>query len=421
MTRAGALTLSRAWDVCDRLTSSIAAARPDLAPLEAAGDLRRGEPLVRSIVLVGSADDPANAIESIAALFESQYIRERSAVGIAGLYERASVDIRIASPDEYGNVLFSATGSAAHVDTVVRRGLRGGPFATEAQLYASIGLPFIPPELRHGVDELDAASANQLPSLVDVDDMRGDFHMHTLYSDGRDSVATMIAGCHALGYEYMALTDHSSGAMAARTLAYDEIAQQRDEIDALRDRFPGLTILHGVEVDIRADGGLDFPDETLASFDIVLASLHEHHGHDPQRLTARSLAAIRHPLVNILCHPANRAVGHSEGYALDFDALYDAAAEHGTALEIDGAPMHMDLDGERARAAAAAGVTLTVDSDCHRVEVLGRQMRFGVGLARRGWIGPDQVLNSRPLDQVRAFIAAKRRGRPLHGRAPGQW
>ena len=420
MTRAGALSLGRAWDACDRLTSSIALAFPDLRPLEPAGDLRRLEPLVRSIVLVGAADDPRRAVQSIATLFASPQIHEGSTSRVLGVYDRAAVDIRIASRDAYGSVLFTATGAPAHVDAMGRRGMPEHPFADETQLYASVDLPFIPPELRHGTDELDAAAAHRLPTLLQTDDMRGDLHMHTTYSDGRDSVETMIAGCHALGYEYIAVTDHSSGAMAARTLAYDDIAKQREEIDALRERFRGLTILHGVEVDIVAGGRLDFADEILERFDIVLASLHDHRGDDPDRLTARSLAAIRHPLVNILCHPANRTVGHSEGYALDFDALYHAAAEHGTALEIDGAPMHMDLDGDRARAAAAAGATLTVDSDCHRVEALGRQMRFGVGTARRGWVGRDRVLNTRPLDQVLAFVAAKRRGRPVHGRALGQ-
>ena len=420
MTRPGALSLGRAWDACDRLTSSIALACPDLRPLEPAGDLRRLEPLVRSILLVGAADDPPRAVQSIATLFDSPQTHDGSTSRVLGVYDRAAIDVRIASRDAYGSVLFNATGSPAHVEAMRRRGLPEGPFGDETQLYASVDLPFIPPELRHGTDELDAATASRLPTLLQIDDMRGDLHMHTTYSDGRDSVETMIAGCHALGYEYVALTDHSSGAMAARTLAYDDIARQREEIDALRDRFRGLTILHGVEVDIMAGGRLDFPDEILERFGLVLASLHDHRGDDPGRLTARSLAAIRHPLVNILCHPANRTVGHSEGYALDFDAVYRAAAEHGTALEIDGAPMHMDLDGDRARAAAAAGATLTVDSDCHRVEALGRQMRFGVGTARRGWIGRDHVLNTRPLAQVLAFVAAKRRGRPLHGRAPGQ-
>jgi DNA polymerase (family 10) len=416
VTRAGALTLSRAWDVCDRLTASIALTGADLHALEPAGDLRRYEPLVTSIVLVGGAAQPPSALAAIATLFEPHQIRERSDTRLIGVYERATIDIRVTSPEEFGTILFFATGSDAHVDAVARRELPRRRFESEPALYASVGLPYIPPELRHGSGEIDAARAGQMPVALEVAHMRGDLHMHTIYSDGRDSVETMIGGGHALGYEYIAITDHSAGAMAARTLGYDEIARQREEIDKLRERFRGLTILHGVEVDIAEDGRLDFPDAILEGFDIVLASLHEHHGHDAARLTARSLAAIRHPLVNVLCHPANRLVGHSDGYALDFDALYAAAAETGTALEIDGAPMHMDLDGDRARAAAAAGVTLTVDSDCHRVEALGRQMRFGVGTARRGWVGPQTVLNTRPLADVRAFIAAKRSGRPATGR-----
>ena len=208
----------------------------------------------------------------------------------------------------------------------------------------------------------------------------------------------------------MAITDHSSGAAASRTLARHDIAHQREEIEELRDRFPGMTILHGIEVDILPDGRLDFEDAILEQFDIVLASLHDHARQDADRLTRRSLAAIRHPLVNVLCHPANQLVGHFDGYALDFDALYAAAVETGTALEIDGAPSHLDLDGTHARAAAAAGVTLSIDSDCHRVEALGRQMRFGVGTARRGWVEPRHVLNTRPLSELREFIAAKRRG-----------
>jgi DNA polymerase (family 10) len=411
VTRAGALTLNRAWDICDRLTASITATRPDVAALTPAGDLRRGEPLVSSIVLVGGADDPANALHAIASLIGATHVRKRSDRHLAATVERAHVEVRIVPHDAHGSELFLATGSREHVAAIQRRGLAATAFATEAQLYASVGLPLIPAELRQNSGEIEAAEAGRLPPLLEAGDMRGDLHMHSVYSDGRDPVETMVAGCHALGYEYMALTDHSAGAMAARTLGYDEIAQQRDELAGLRESYPGLTILHGIEVDIMPDGRLDFPDETLASFDIVLASLHEHHNHDGRRLTERSLAAIRHPLVNVLCHPANRLVGHSDGYALDFEALYAAAADSGTALEVDGAPMHMDLDGARARAAAAAGVTLTVDSDCHRVEALARQMRFGVGLARRGWVGRGGVLNTRPVAEVLAFIAAKRHGR----------
>jgi DNA polymerase (family 10) len=278
-------------------------------------------------------------------------------------------------------------------------------------LYASVGLAFIPPELRHASGEIEAAASGGLPDLIDSSDMRGDLHMHSLYSDGRDQVSAMVEACCALGYEYMAITDHSFGAAASRTLAIDAIPRQREEIDALRERFPDIAILHGIEVDILPDGRLDFDDAVLEPFDIVLASLHEHARQDSDRLTERSIQAIRHPLVNVLCHPANQLVGRFAGYELDFDAIYAAAAETGTALEVDGAPSHLDLDGERARAAVAAGVTLTIDSDCHRVEALGQQMRFGIGTARRGWITRTNVLNTRPLSEVRAFIAAKRAGR----------
>jgi len=169
-----------------------------------------------------------------------------------------------------------------------------------------------------------------------------------------------------------------------------------------------VQILHGIEVDIMPDGSLDFDDEQLAGFDIVLASLHDHAGHDGAVLTERYLRAIRHPLVNLITHPANRTPGRSSGYRLDFDTLFAAAADAGTAMEVDGAPGHLDLDGSLARRAAAAGVTLVIDSDCHRSDALGRQMRFGVGTARRGWIEPAHVLNTRDIDEVRAFVAKKR-------------
>jgi DNA polymerase (family 10) len=171
---------------------------------------------------------------------------------------------------------------------------------------------------------------------------------------------------------------------------------------------PSIEILHGVEVDIMSDGSLDFDDDMLAGFDIVLASLHDGRGDDRTRLTERYLRAIHHPLVNVITHPTNRVPGRFDGYPLDLDRLFAAAAETGTAMEVDGAPGHLDMDGRVARRAAAAGVTIAVDSDCHRPEALGRQMRFGVGTARRGWVEPHQVLNTRSATDVRAFVARKR-------------
>lgn len=408
VTATSPLTLGRAWDLSDRLLASIALACPDLHIVEPAGDMRRAEPLVGAIVLVGCTANPAAAIDALEAQLDLLTINSRSANSLSGTYQHSVVEILIAQPHEFGSMMLEATGPDAHVRELFRRGLSHEPFATERDLYTSISLPFIAPELRKGTEEIDAAAADRLPHLLEQDAIRGDLHMHTVYSDGRDSVATMIEECAVLGYEYMAITDHSAGASASRTLAIDEIARQRDEIESMRERFPRMTILHGAEVDVLPDGRLDFADDILEQFDIVLASMHERDRQSPRQLTKRTLEALAHPLVNILCHPANRLVGRSAGYALDFDAIYAAAAESGTALEVDGAPSHIDLDGDRARAAAAAGATLVVDSDCHRVEALRRQMGFGVGTARRGWIEPNRVLNTRSIEEVLVFIAAKR-------------
>jgi DNA polymerase (family 10) len=317
------------------------------------------------------------------------------------------IDIRIATPDEFGTLLFTTTGPAAHVAAVQeRRGVRLS--SSETEVYAHSGLAYLPPQVRHSDDAMTAALARRVPRLVDREDIRGDLHMHTTYSDGRDSLRTMVMSAHALGYEYIAITDHSEHAGAPRTITPDGLARQRDEIDELRDAVPGLTILQGLEADILPDGSLDCPDAVLARLDIVLASLHDAAGHSRRRLTDRCLAAIHHPLVSVITHPGNQLVGHRPPYDLDYDAVYRAAADTGTVLEIDGAPSHLDLDGDRARAAAAAGVTLSIDSDCHRARALDRQMRLGVDTACRGWIEPQQVLNTRPLGDVLAFLAAKR-------------
>jgi DNA polymerase (family 10) len=278
----------------------------------------------------------------------------------------------------------------------------------EQDIYVHSGLNWIPPELRNASGEIEAAAGGRLPRLVERTDIRGDLHLHSTYSDGQDTIETMAVAASALGYEYIAITDHSERAAAARTVSLDQLARQREEIDRLREQFPRIAILHGLEVEILPDGRLDFADFVLEQLDIVLASLHDAARQDGATLTRRCIRAMRHPLVNVITHPANRLVGRRDGYPLDYDAIYAAAVETGTALEIDGAPGHLDLDGEHARAAVAAGVTVTIDSDCHRAHALDRQMHLGIGTARRGWVEAHQVLNARPLDQVRAFIRAKR-------------
>lgn len=337
---------------------------------------------------------------------------------------RGALDVHVTDPSHAGAALVWHTGSRRHTralcDRAARRNLAFGDgvlrdgggrpleVLTEEALYRHLDLPCIQPELREGLDEIAAADRGALPGLVSAEHMRGDLHMHTRWSDGRDSIDDMARAARALGYEYVAITDHSERAGCARTMSVSDVSRQRDEIEAVREGVPNLVVLHGVEVDIMQDGSLDFEDAILERFDIVLASLHDHAGHSGEELTSRYLAAIRHPLVNVITHLANRSPGFFDGYDLGFERIFDAAAESGTALEIDGAPGHLDMDGFVARRAVAAGATVTIDSDCHRSDALARQMRFGIGTARRGWIEPEHTLNTRGIESVRTFVASKR-------------
>ena len=390
------------------------------------GSLRRFAPAVGdvSVLAVAAAADHIELLSGFARLPAVAAVLARSASHIALGTERGVVTVHVAVPEEAGAALAWHTGSRAHTTQLQARAQRLGlvfdrarllnaqghalDSDTEERFYYHLELPDIPPELREGEDEITAAEQGTLPALVSAMDIRGDLHMHTNWSDGRDTIDQMVFASQQLGYEYVAITDHSERALSSRQLARSDIARQRVDIDRVRTRAKRVQVLHGIEVDIMPDGSLDFDDDQLAGFDIVLASLHDHAGHDGARLTDRYLRAIRHPLVNVITHPANRTPGRSSGYRLDFDTLFAAAAETGTAMEVDGAPGHLDLDGSLARRAAAAGVTLVIDSDCHRSDGLGRQMRFGVGTARRGWIEPAHVLNTRGIDDVRAFIARKR-------------
>jgi DNA polymerase (family 10) len=399
-----------------------------LESLMAVGDLRRYEPAVTSVVLLGIIADSQRrpvltAFSRLPSVVRSDRLDDR---GITLTSDRGDLTLYLASADQAGTAMVWHTGSPAHIDLLkVRATVLGLEFAdaqlsragklircpTESDLYRRLGLPYIPPELRAGADEVATAERGHLPDLVVELHIRGDLHMHTTWSDGRDTTENMVLTAKGLGYEYVAITDHSQRAWSSRKLSVEDIPRQRDEIEALRAAVSGIQILHGVEVDLLADGGLDFEDEILEGFDIVLASLHVDDGQDRARLTKRYLQAIQHPLVNVITHPANRSPARSPGFDVDFDALFAAAADTGTAMEIDGAPGHLDMDGSLARRAVAAGVTVCIDSDCHRAEWLARQMRFGVGTARRGWIEPRHVLNTRSVDDIRTFVSRKRRRR----------
>ncbi len=392
-----------------------------------AGSLRRGQDMVGDIEIVAAASDPSRAILELLHMAEDGRCLHQSARRVYLLIDRVQVGIRLEPPDNAGAALLYLTGSPSHFEalrqqatatgwTLAASGLSGADgtlraSSSEDEIYAAIGLPVIPAEIRNGDEEISRALAGTLPTLVAREHIRGDLHMHSTWSDGRDSIAGMAETCHALGYEYIAITDHSPHSAASRNLTADGVRQQADEIGSVREQYPDMTILHGCEVDILPDGRLDFPDKVLENFDIVLASLHERAGHGPDQLLKRYIDAMRHPLVTMITHPTNRMVPHRAGYDLDWDRVFETAVTTGTAVEIDGSPSHLDLDGVLAKRAIAAGCLMVINSDCHRAEMLDRQMRLGLTTARRGWVEPRHVLNTRSLAEVRAVIAAKRAAR----------
>lgn len=396
------------------------------SPFAVVGDLRRFAPAVTRLGLLATADRDSHAaiLDGFCDLRMVTAVVARAPDGVKVATERGQLDLFVTTPETAGAALIWHTGPRGHLAGLADRaaplgytferghllGADGSLQLTpdEATFYQLLGLPYVPPELREGRDALEEA-ARGLPHLVELGHIRGDLHMHSAWSDGRDSILDMVRAAQLLGYQYAAVTDHSERARASRRLLALEIPLQREDIEAVRQRVPGIELLHGVEVDIMPDGSLDFTDAQLASFDIVLASLHDANGDSGARLTERYLSAISHPLVNVITHPMNRTPASSDGYDLDVGRLFRAAADTGTAMEIDGSPSHLDLDGALARQAAAAGVTLVIDSDGHYTDALARQMSFGVGTARRGGIGPESVLNARDIGDVRDFVARKRR------------
>jgi DNA polymerase (family 10) len=395
----------------------------DVVPL---GSLRRWAPDIGDVSLLAVAPPAAHdeILDGFLALPAVTAVLSRLTSSVEAATDRGRVRLHVTAPEDAGAGLVWHTGARRHTEDLQARAnrlglvLRDGLLSRangvlvstpdEEEVYRRLNLPFISPELREGRDEIAAAERGELPVLVSASDIRGDLHMHSTWSDGRDSIQHMVLAAKQLGYEYVAITDHSERAFASRKLLALEIPIQREEILALRARIRGIEILHGIEVDIMADGSLDFDDQQLEGFDIVLASLHDDRGDDGARLTDRYVRAMRNPLVNIITHPANRSPALSHGYDLDYDRLFETAMATGTALEIDGAPGHLDMDGVIAHRAVDAGVTVTIDSDCHRAEALERQMHFGVGTARRGWVQAAHVLNARTVDVVRAFVARKR-------------
>jgi len=420
------MSLGRAHVLASRVIDALWRATAGAHTITPVGALRRSEAEIDDIPLLAALDegDGQDLLDAASRLSFVDRVVSRSPGQIALVVDDTPVTIHLVAAEAAGGALLALTGSAAFVAAVgavarehalaldgwhlLDASGRPMPCPSEEELYDRLGMAVVPPELRDGAEAVPLARQRRLPALLSDLHIRGDLHMHTTWSDGRDSLTDMVRAAKAIGYEYVAITDHSQSAASSRKLALEDVQRQRTEVVRAARANPEIEVLHGIEVEILPDGSLDFDDGVLEGFDIVLASLHDAAGQTPSALTARCLQAMENPFVNVLTHPANRVPALSPGYDLDFDALFRAAAASGTALEVDGAPGHLDMDGALARRAIGQGATLVVSSDGHRGDVLGRQMRFAVATARRGWVEPRHVLNARPLAQVRAFVAAKR-------------
>ena len=393
---------------------------PDIALLTPAGSLRRWEETIGDVDLVAITPRPVELGRCLADLPQVSEVlvngpRKTSVVVESGL----QIDLRTGEPGSIGAMLQYFTGSQQHNirlrDFANRMGLslneygitntESGQvevFPDESSFYARLGLPWIAPELRTGMWELDAAQHGALPELVEARHLRGDLHLHSEWSDGHDPIETMVETAASLGYEYMALTDHSQGLGVANGLTPERLAAQRQVLMQLQEKYD-MRILAGSEVDIRSDGRMDFPDEVLAELDVVVASVHNAMSQDRDTMTRRIIRAMQHPSVTIIGHLSTRLLGQRPPTDFDLEAVLQAARDTGTALEINASPERLDLKDTHAYRAREMGVPLVVSTDSHHHSQLSGG-RFGVAVARRAWCEPRHMLNTMPLDQFLRFI-----------------
>ena len=397
--------------------------RTDAQDLTAAGSVRRQEPTVGDVDIVCTSVNADAVVKAFTAWERAEAVlAEGPTKASIWLPGGLQIDLRVLPAHLYGNLLQHFTGSREHNiqfrELAVRKNLRVSENGivdlndgrtivcrTEEEVYAALGMAYIPPEMRLGIGEIEAARDGTLPAVVELGDLRGDFHLHCTWSDGRDTLESMIAACAARGYAYHSISDHSWG-RGRIGMNPEELRAQRARVRELGERH-GVVTLCSSEVDIRADGSLDYDDETLAGLDLVVGSVHSAFNQSRDEMTARLIRACENPYVTIIGHPTGRNVETFAGYDFDHDAVFAAAARTGTALEIDGQPARLDLPSSLARRARAFGVTFTCDSDAHDATQLAN-VAYAVGQARRAWITPGEVLNTRPLEEVLAFAKAKR-------------
>ena len=395
----------------------------EVKALAVAGSLRRMKESIGDIDVVATSSKPERVMETFTTLPRVKQVLAKGPTRSSVILDSGiQADVRVVEPASFGAALQYFTGSKDHNVKVRERAVRAGlkineygvfrvkddtrlAGRTEEEVYQAIGLPWIPPEVREDQGEIELAERGQLPALVSLQDIRGDLQMHTRWSDGSDNVERMAQAAKALGYEYIAITDHSQSLKFVGGVPVDELRANAKACKKVSDKV-GIAVFIGTECDILPDGRLDYPDEVLAELDVVVCSVHSRFRMGRDEMTARIIKAMEHPQVDIIGHPTGRLLGQREAYEVDMERLAEAAKKTHTALEINASPQRLDLSDAHARLARERGVMLVISTDAHSRYELAH-MEYGIGVARRAWVEPEDVLNTRSLKQLRSYLDAR--------------
>ncbi len=392
---------------------------PGVLRAELAGSLRRMRETVANIDIIASADDGAEVIEEFIALgFTKEVLRRTENSARVLTQTGVRTDLLVVEPDRHASALQNLTGSRSHNarirEIAAAKGFEAGPtgvrngkghFSSEEEIYESLGLGYIPPELREDRGEIEAARAGELPALLAIEDLRGDLHSHSTWSDGASTIRQMADKAASLGYEYIAITDHSPSSRIAHGLNIKRLWQKKEEVEKVNSEGAAIRVLMGSEVDILPDGSLDYPDEVLRELDFVVASVHGSFSMEEEKMTRRICGALENPNVDALGHPTGRLIGQREPYKVDIDAVIETARDHDKALEVNSSRKRLDLKDTHARKAVEAGVKIIVSTDAHRAQHLERII-FGVGTARRGWVKKTDVVNTYGLSELLKWLGS---------------
>jgi len=388
-----------------------------------AGSLRRMRETIKDIDILTISDDTENTVKEFTKLsFVKEVLASGSTKESIITKDGIQVDLRVVGPESYGAALLYFSGSKAHnvkLRTIAsKNGLKINEYGifkgeekiageTEREMYGTLGLPLIPPELRENRGEIETAMEGNLPDLIELGDIKGDIHMHTTWSDGKATIQEMAEKAMELGYEYVAITDHSPSSTIANGLSIERLAEKNRELKTANKKMKGINILTGSEVDIKTDGSLDYPDSVLKELDVVIASVHSGFKMDRDTITKRIVGALENPYVHALGHPTGRLINEREPYDVDIDQVIETALKYDKALEVNGSYQRLDLKDLHVRKAVEAGVKIIISTDAHRPEQL-LQMRFGIGTARRGWVQKKDVLNALEFDELNEWLKSKK-------------